>query len=88
MVKYFIVVLITNYTKYSHALYTIKYEAFNFHKDHVLVGHRGIHDSTAALSVFMTPPGSSLFTTALPDTIIFAPACVTIQSWCRDNTNK
>ena len=43
-----------------------------------MVGHRGIHDSTAALSFTMTLLGSSLFTTALPDTIILAPACMTI----------
>lgn len=34
------------------------------------------HFSTDSLSCLMTLAGSELFTTALPDTIILAPACV------------
>jgi len=40
-----------------------------------VVGHLGIQDSTTVLSSVMTVLGSSLLTTALPDTIMLAPAC-------------
>ena len=36
------------------------------------------HFSTASLSCLITMAGSGLLTTALPDTIILAPACVCV----------